>query len=120
MSAMRFSTLIAAVAATILLTLTYILEGVARADLVPEPVTVLGSVSVVISWLGFFCAHCRDTIIDTLTKRAAKHTSDVLVAINAAVEEAGDRRATEARIDTIAAYNQVPPQGRPTRMHPVN
>ncbi len=116
MSAMRLSTLIAAITATLALVLSYILEAVANADLVPEPVALLASVTVIVTWLGFFCAHCRDTVIEDSTKKAA----DILDAINTAVTEAGDQRATEARLDTIAAFNQVPPQGRPARMHPVN
>ncbi len=120
MSAMRLITLISAITASLTLVTSYILEAVAKADLVPEPIALLGSVSVIVSWLGYFSAHCRDTVITAVTENSTKRAADILVAVNAAVEEAGDRRATEARIDTIAALNQVPAQGRPTRMHPVN
>lgn len=100
MSTLRLTTLIAAITTTLLLVLAYTLEGVAHKDLVPAPIGLLTSIASGVAWTGFVVAHCRDTITATIA---------------AAVAEAGGRRATEARIDTIAKLGktQAPDPGRP-------
>lgn len=101
MSTMRLTTLIAAMTITAATTLAYILEGVARADLVPEPVAVLMSVGIIVLWLGYFCAHVRDSLI---------------TAIHTAIDDAADRAATDARLDLMRRTN--PNGSTPAPGHP--
>lgn len=119
MSALRITTLIAGVCALLALTLAFALEGVAKADLVPEPIVMLLRIGTVIIWMAHFAAFVRDTVIAHIDKTAAsavqivvpntnRALGVVLDALQAAVTEAEQRGATEARIDTLAKYGPVP------------
>ncbi len=122
MSTLRLTTLIVGIAAVVLLIGAYALEGVAGAELVPGPVMMLLRVATVIVWLGFFSAHCRDTLIAHIDKTAANavqivvpNTNRALGLVLAAIQEtmteamneAEVRGATEARIDTLSKLGGV-------------
>ncbi len=144
MSPMRITTLTGASAATSIILLCHILEAAANADLVADSVIRCGNVTVIILWIGFFIAYCRDTITRNSDRRAAelvsslnRHKADFLVeikeivadaagaaltevkdvvddAIGAAMEEAGHREATAARLDMLAGRNGPPPPAQPS------
>ncbi len=86
MSTMRLRTIVGATITTCTLIMIYAMEALAHTILVPQGVNKLFVLATLIFWLSYVAAHCRDHI---------------LAAIETAVEEAGDRRATAARLDTL-------------------
>lgn len=107
-STMRLITAAGAAITTVALFMSYGLEAAANIPLVPQHVDTLIRISVVVWWFGFIASYCRDTVSRRIDARAA----DVLVAIECAVEEAGDRRATTARIDTLRQFQASDMNGR--------
>jgi len=102
---LRLSAAILAIAATIALVLIYTLEAAAGTDVVAEPIQELLSIAVTVTIGAYVTVHCRDYLDQRLTDMLTR-----------AVEEAGDRRATEARLDTIekmAADRLTATIGRP-------
>jgi ABC-type uncharacterized transport system permease subunit len=111
---MRLCALLAAIAGTAALIFAFTLEAAAHTNLVSDAVTTIMAVGVVVAWIAFFCAHCRDSI----QAHAERQTARIVATINTAVDEAGARCATEARIDTLASL--APSVVRqPTRLGPV-
>jgi hypothetical protein len=105
---LRLSAAIATIATTLTLILTHTMEAAAHQDIVPEPAELLLAMGVLVSAVAWIAAANRDAVIrhiDQQTATVAQLVADVL-------DEAGDRHATQARLDTIAAY------GAPTRPSP--
>ncbi len=97
MSTMRLGTIVGATISTCTLIMIYTMEALAHTKLVPQGVNKLLVLATLIFWLSYVAAHCRDHVTRSVSQRAG----DILAAIDAALEEAGDRRATAARLDTL-------------------
>ncbi len=108
MSPMRLAALLTAIAISVAVVFLHILEATAHAALAPDPVIRLLCLGAILAWIAFLSAHCRDGV----NRHADRNTTVILRAIDQAVEEAGDRRATDARIDTLAAFDQPRPTAR--------
>lgn len=105
MSTMRLTTILGAGITTTAIIFCYVLEALAHADLIPDPIELFLLSAGVIWWLGFLSAYVRDAINKHTDARAngiLAAIASALKEVNTALEEVGDRRATAARIDTLA------------------
>ncbi len=108
MSTMRLATVVGATITTCVFVLTYALEALAGNNLLPRPVHATVNLTALIFWFGFIAALCRDHIVSHVSKRAG----DILAAIDAAIQEVGDRRATAARVDALRQISAADTVGR--------
>ncbi len=126
MQTLRVGTLIGALIATCFLISALIFEAIDHAG-VPRVVTSLLYLTAQTLWFGLLASHCCCVVernFDARTKRTQKvfaaHAGDILDAITKAVEEAGDRRATQAHLDTLERLARQPVAHRGPTLVPVD
>lgn len=98
MSPMRAVALVVAVVFTAVKVAVFACEIAAAQTLVSAGLQSIGNVVIHVGWVSYWALHVQETVRSYSAQRAR----DVLDAIHTAVEEAGDRRATEARVATLA------------------
>ncbi len=102
MSHCRAATLITAIILSTTKVLFFAMEAATRQDLVPTHLCVLVGISIEATWTAYWALRVKER----LEIRAAQHSETILNAITEAVEECGQRAATDARLDLMRKIEQ--------------
>jgi hypothetical protein len=84
--------------------LCFVFSAAAHQDLVSDNVGPLITIAVIVSWVGLFT--------EVVLNRIDQHTGRIEARIDAAVEEAGDRRAIQTAVDAIRHGERWPTEQR--------
>ncbi len=103
MKALRLAAFIVAIIATCILMSVYTFETAVHID-VPKLLTKALMLLTQTAWEGTVATHC--CVI--LQRGTATTEAAILAAIDKAVEEAGDRRATQAHLDALERLTRQP------------
>jgi hypothetical protein len=88
--------------------LCFVFEIAARRDLVPTTCAALVTIAVIVSWNGVLTG----LVLNRLDRHAAGNLDRVLARIDAAVEEAGDRRSIQTAVDALRQSDSWPTEAR--------
>ncbi len=98
MTPMRAVALVTAIVFTAAKVVVFLCELAAAQALLDPNLSSIFNVIIHVGWVSYWALHVQEN----LRAHSAARAQAVLDAIHAAVEEAGDRRATEARVATLA------------------
>ncbi len=115
MKALRMSAFITALIATCVLMSVYAFETAATIE-VPKLLSRTLFLITQTAWEGTVATHC----CVVLQRHIAHHAGNILAAIDKAVEEAGDRRATQAHLDALERLTRQPVAHRGPTLVPVD